>query len=112
MIDIWIDIQSEEDLNTILEKSKEKPSIIFKHSTRCGISSHALFRLESEWNKLNKEINFYYLDLLNYRNISNEIAQKFNVTHQSPQIIIIQNKKVISHFSHQSISIDKIKKHI
>lgn len=111
MINTWIQLTDEKQINDIIENSKEKPSIIFKHSTSCGISAHAMYKLESDWEKL-ENINFYYLDLLNNRNISNKLADIFKVTHQSPQIIIIKDEKVASHFSHQVISIDKIIKEI
>ena len=77
--------------------------IIFKHSTRCSISSMALNRLESKWVD-NESIPAYYLDLLNYRPISNEIADLFSVEHASPQVLLIKNGSCIYHASHTNIS--------
>jgi len=112
MINTWIEIKDDNQLEDIIETSKEKHTVIFKHSTSCGISAHAMYKLESNWENIDNKIKFYYLDLLQYRNISNKISEKFNITHQSPQIIILKDEKVISHFSHQVISVNKILKEI
>lgn len=81
--------------------------LIFKHSTRCSISSMALNRLESKWID-NENLPAYYLDLLNYRHISNEIADLFLVEHASPQVLLIKNGSCIYHASHTNISASEI----
>ena len=108
----WIHITEERQLETIKESSKSKPAVIFKDSVTCGISAHAKHKLTSAWDFDTSEIDFYYLDLLSFRNISNKIAQEFAVTHQSPQILVLKDTKVVDHFSHQSISVDRIRKAI
>jgi len=112
LMESWKIINNESQLDEIKEFSEKKPIIIFKHSTRCGISAHAKHKLESAWNFKDSDLDFYYLDLITYRNISNKIAEMFDVFHQSPQIIIVKNKKAVSNFSHQSISIEKIRKNL
>lgn len=112
MIETWIKITNEDQLNDIIKNSNSKPSIIYKHSTTCGISAHAMYKLETDWDKIKDKVNFYYLDLLQYRSISNKISEVSNVIHQSPQIIIYNNEQIISHFSHQVICVDKIIKEI
>lgn len=106
----WIHITEEQQLETIKEFSKAKTAVIFKDSVTCGISAHAKHKLESAWNFETSELDFYYLDLLAYRSISNKIATDFGVTHQSPQIIMLKDGKVVDHFSHQSLSVDRIRK--
>jgi FkbM family methyltransferase len=51
----------------------------------------------------NEKIEFYFLDLLEHRNVSNEIANKLNVEHQSPQILLISNGKCFFNASHEAI---------
>lgn len=106
----WTHITEENQLESIKESSKDKPAVIFKDSVTCGISAHAKHKLESAWDFENSEMDFYYLDLLSYRSISNKIADFFGVTHQSPQILVLKNREVVDHFSHQSISVDRIRK--
>jgi len=102
----WIQLTGEQQLDEIVEKSADKPQVIFKHSTRCSISSVAMQRLNK--GKLPEDIDFYHLDLLSYRNVSNKIAQKFGVNHESPQVLIIKNGQCIYDESHLGISLDDI----
>ena len=102
----WIHLTDISTIDQIIKDSFDKPQVIFKHSTRCSISSMALNRLEREEAPANA--NFYYLDLLNYRNISNEIANKFSVYHESPQILIIRNGECVYDESHQGINMSEI----
>ncbi len=97
----WIPLLEENQLNEILTDSKNKTIAIFKHSTRCGISRNAIKQFEKQTE--NNTIDFYFLDLLSFRNISNAIALKFGVEHQSPQLIVLKNKKVVAHASHHAI---------
>lgn len=89
--------------------SQEKPVIIFKHSTRCSISSMVFNRFEKNYKTQNQDqLPVYYLDLLSYRNISNEIAAKYGVEHQSPQTLLIKNGKCIHDASHTDIELSEI----
>lgn len=108
----WNHITDENQLVDIIESSSKTPSVIFKHSVTCGISAHAKDKLETAWNFKENELKFYYLDLLAYRSISNKIAQDFGVTHQSPQIIVIKDGVATANFSHQAISVDRLKKEL
>ena len=85
----WISLNSSAQLADIIEKSKHKPQLIFKHSTRCSISSMAKNRLERVTPPEN--VDFYYLDLISYRELSTKIAEEFDVFHESPQVILIKN---------------------
>ena len=85
----WIALTSEEQLQQIKVKSNKKPQVIFKHSTRCSISSVAKNRLERSME--HDEVDFHYLDLIKYRPVSNKIAEEYNVYHESPQILVIKN---------------------
>ncbi|MCF6349108.1 MAG: bacillithiol system redox-active protein YtxJ [Flavobacteriaceae bacterium] len=98
----WIQLTDTSQLDIIIENSKVKTQAIFKHSTRCGISSSALRKFEKQFDTSNLT-ELHYLDLLNQRAISNEIAQRFNVIHQSPQLLIIKNGVVEAHDSHYGI---------
>lgn len=106
----WIQLTESNKLVKIISQSTIKPILIFKHSTRCGISRMALKSFEKECNLIEATVDFYFLDLLKHRMISNEISEKLNVQHQSPQVIVIKNKEVIYHNSHYQISVDTIKK--
>ncbi|RYZ32238.1 MAG: bacillithiol system redox-active protein YtxJ [Sphingobacteriales bacterium] len=100
----WNDVKTADDFHAIVEQSAQKPQIIFKHSVTCGISAHAQHRIVEGYSALEGKADFNYLDLLAYRPISNLIAQELNVTHQSPQIIVLRDKKVVYTSSHQAIN--------
>ena len=100
----WIPLTSVKQLSEIKELSKSETVLIFKHSTRCGISSMVIKRFEKLFDKSMKSVKVYYLDLLNYREVSNEVGYLFQVMHQSPQILIIKNETAVFHASHYDIT--------
>jgi bacillithiol system protein YtxJ len=102
----WINLTDIDQLEEIIDASQSEAVVIFKHSTRCSISSTALNRLERAWNLENAKA--YYLDLIAYRSISAEIAERFEVEHQSPQVLIIKNGECVYHESHWDISFDQM----
>jgi len=98
-----------EQFDEIDEISQTKSVVLFKHSTRCSISRMALKQFDAEFNYPEEKIDWYLLDLLNHRDLSNEIASRYNVMHQSPQIIVIRNGKAVFNASHDSISTEDLK---
>ncbi|MES2389162.1 MAG: bacillithiol system redox-active protein YtxJ [Bacteroidota bacterium] len=101
----WNRITSGEDLEKIAALSAEQPVMVFKHSTTCNISRTALDRIERSWddNALNQPVPFY-LDLLSYRSLSNQIAEDFNIEHQSPQLLLISKGKAVYEATHFDIN--------
>ena len=102
----WIELRSADQLDDIKEKSKTKPQVIFKHSTRCSISSMAKSRLEKS-DEL-KTAEFYHLDLIANRSLSSKIAKDFDVNHESPQVLVIKNGKCVYDESHYGITVDQL----
>ncbi len=106
----WTKLTDLQQLDEIRHESTEQKILIFKHSTRCSTSRAMLDRLERNWKEDEMQtVKPYFLDLLSYRQISNAIAEKFNVEHESPQVLIIQNGDAIYHASHTSINYTAIK---
>ena len=105
---LWKKIESQKDLDAAIEKSSQQKVLIFKHSTRCFISKTVLRSFEKQMQASDKNFGYYFLDLLAHRSISNEIESRFDVVHQSPQLIVLENGKAIYNASHQNIDLDKI----
>jgi bacillithiol system protein YtxJ len=106
----WTALQELSQIEEIVKESTEQRILIFKHSTSCSISRAALDRMERNWkDEETTNLKPYYLDLLSFRQISNAIAQKFNVDHQSPQVLIIENGKSIYDNSHFGIDYKSVK---
>ena len=100
----WHPLTRMEQLEEIEKESHNKTVAIFKHSTRCGISRMVLRNFEGEFVPASeKEMKLYFLDLLSNREISNEIAARFGVQHESPQLLILKEGKVVKHDSHHGI---------
>ncbi len=102
----WNLLTNEDELDKIVDNSATKTQVIFKHSTRCSISSVAKGRLDRASSIQNAD--FHYLDLINYRDISNKVAELFNVEHESPQVLVIREGKCIYHQSHMGINMQEI----
>lgn len=99
----WINLNSLSQLDEIEEKSKTKTQVIFKHSTRCGISRMVMNQFVDAYD-VDANLDLYYLDLLSYRDVSNEVSYKFQVMHQSPQLLIIKNGLTVVDESHGAIN--------
>ena len=108
-MNFWLDLNTEAQLQELDEKSFHQPVVIYKHSTSCSISLIVKSRFDNNW-----KIDFpvYYLDLLSHRKISNLVAEKYQVTHESPQILIIQNGECIFDDSHLDINIEEVKSYL
>ena len=102
-----IHLTSSIQLEEVLYESKSELVVIFKHSTRCSISSMALNRIERGWDLDN--VKFYYLDLLEYRYLSNEVSERLGIIHEAPQLIALENGAIIYSSSHNAISLEDLK---
>ena|SRR5688572_9024753 len=109
----WIELNSIEQLDVIATESIHSPVLIYKHSTRCNISRTALDRLERNYKVEEMQgVKAYYLDLISYREISNAVAQKFGIEHESPQALLIKNGKATYTASHFEIDYRSILKQL
>jgi bacillithiol system protein YtxJ len=102
----WQFLNSEEQLDQLIRNSFVTPQLIFKHSTRCSISTVVKKRLEKS--NIPGDITFHFLDLIAYRSLSNKIAEKLNVHHESPQVVLIKNGECVYDESHLAIQMDEI----
>jgi len=107
----WIPLENIAQLTEISTLSFEKPVVLFKHSTRCSVSRMALKEFENDFH-LSSKVTPYFLDLLEHRAISNEIATRFGVVHQSPQLILIRDGKAVYDTSHSGIDVAALEKQL
>lgn len=102
----WKNLSDAEGLEEIKRRSADTPQVIFKHSTRCSISSMAKSRLERTTPP--ETIDFNFLDLISHRDISAKIAEDFHVEHESPQVLVIKNGECVYDESHTGIDMNEI----
>lgn len=99
----WYSLRRLDQLDEIIEESKTRPVAIFKHSTRCGISRMVLRQFESGYDIDTDAMKLYFLDLLSNRALSDEVGIRFQVIHQSPQLLVIKDGVAVAHASHHGI---------
>lgn len=99
----WYKLTKVEQLDSLKQISNEKLVVIFKHSTRCGISRMVWNQFQASADFPKEQVELFYLDLLSYRDVSDAITQEFQVLHQSPQLILLQHEEVVHHASHSAI---------
>lgn len=104
----FINLNQIAQLDQINEQSKSKAQVLFKHSTRCSVSSFAKRILTSEFSdEMSNKFDVHYLDLIAHREVSNAIAEKYNVAHESPQLLVIINGSCVFNASHSDVSLEK-----
>jgi bacillithiol system protein YtxJ len=108
----WIHLTNVDQIKQIRSLSKSETVFIFKDSTRCGISKMVIKRFENMFDESMSNVKVYYLDLLNYRDVSDKVGVTFNVIHQSPQLLIIKNEVSVFNASHQDITSIKLQDHL
>jgi bacillithiol system protein YtxJ len=105
----WIPLVDARQIDEIKERSKSVPCVVFKHSTRCSISSMAQFRLEEAWDFAEGEVEPYFLDLIAFRHLSNQIAEDFQEHHESPQLLLIVDGECVYEASHLDIDAQELR---
>jgi len=103
-------LKDKDQIQEIIEMSKNpqfKGVFVFKHSTRCSVSYMAYKGLKQSW-KFGEETPFFYLDLINFREISNQLASIFGVRHESPQMLFIKNGECVNNASHYNVNVDTL----
>ncbi len=108
----WLKLETLSDYDKMIASSNEDGCFavaVFKHSTRCPVSMMAKLKMSTTWDIDENKLPLYYLDLIKYREISNQIAADFDVEHESPQLLVIKNNKCVYDASHGSISVSKVK---
>ena len=101
----WTSLNTAGQIDAI--KHHEGYCAIFKHSTRCSISMMVKKRFELDWAKLPSDLPLYFLDLIQHRDLSNQIAKDFQVHHESPQLLLIKDGECILDLSHGEVSVEE-----
>lgn len=111
-VEVWQEVVTEEDITSIFESSKQKPQIVLKHSSSCGISFFAMKSLNIPEIIDNDNIDLHLIDVIRHRTISHSFAEKVSVRHESPQVFVIKNGEIKWHGSHNSVNSKNVLDHI
>lgn len=104
----WTYIKTNSQLDKIFSGNNGRPALIFKHSTRCGISKGALERFENKWKQDKLNCDLYFVDVIVDRPLSMAIAERSGTIHHSPQALLLIEGKVIYNKTHEKISAKEI----
>jgi bacillithiol system protein YtxJ len=102
------EIHELEFMNELIEKSHHEPVLIFKHSATCPVSAFAFLQLTSFLEGHKEHLLSGMVVVQQSREVSNEIASRLNLKHQSPQTLLIKNGHVTWHASHSNINLDSL----
>ncbi|WP_010269919.1 bacillithiol system redox-active protein YtxJ [Paenibacillus senegalensis] len=103
-------LNSVDEWNKALELSDEQPVFIFKHSTRCPVSADAYDQYGAYLNRsANEDVAYFLVLVVEYRPVSNAIAESLELKHESPQAILIHKRKPVWHTSHWRITESNLK---
>ncbi|HSS22289.1 MAG TPA: bacillithiol system redox-active protein YtxJ [Pyrinomonadaceae bacterium] len=94
----FLKLTGKESLDGLVEKSKEQPVVIFKHSLTCSISASVY----EEMAAFDGEVAL--IEVQKSRELSEEIASRLGVVHESPQVIVLRNGQVVWNASHFNIT--------
>ncbi|HKY03649.1 MAG TPA: bacillithiol system redox-active protein YtxJ [Blastocatellia bacterium] len=98
------ELKSVSELDQALSESKEKPVLLFKHSTTCPISARAFREFKSHLNAADPNVSYRMITVQTARPVSNEVAQRLQVQHETPQAILIRDGREIWNASHFAIT--------
>ena len=103
----WRILKSIDQLREVDQLSRDHYVLIYKHSTRCAVSSASLSRLERKWDS-GQQLIPYFLDLIAFRDVSDAVSERYGINHESPQVLVIRKGECVYHASHFGISFDEI----
>jgi bacillithiol system protein YtxJ len=101
--DVFLRLDLPEQMDQLVERSFAQPVIIFKHSPACGTSAYAFDELDT-YRQDPSAHEVYLVDVLRNRPLSQALAVRFRVHHESPQLLLVVDGKVAWHTSHYGVS--------
>ncbi len=108
----WNVLTEEEELQGVMEASHNRLQLVYKHSFTCGICHMTLENIEDSFDELEEQADMHFVDVKNARPVSNLLADKLDVRHESPQVIIIREGKAVWDESHHAIKGEEILKQL
>lgn len=107
-VEYWNVLESIPEVDEIFEQSKRRPQLLYKHSNRCGTCLFTKSEIENSSDDILKHSEMHFIDVISCRKVSDYIAEKLDIWHESPQAILLKNGKVVWHASHSAIKSTKI----
>lgn len=103
MAEQWFELTHEETLEQVITASHTQPVVLFKHSRTCPISAMAREKLIKAKSEDLLTLPVYEIIVQQSRFISDEVARRWAIKHESPQVLVIYRNRVVYHASHWEI---------
>ena len=101
-------LHSSDSLRQALAESNQRPVLIFKHSTACPISSRAFREFQAYLVDANPEVSYHLVVVQTDRPVSDEIAARLRLEHETPQAILVKNGHAVWNASHFAITVSAL----
>jgi bacillithiol system protein YtxJ len=98
----FLKISDRDDLDTLLDDSKLRPVVVFKHSNACPLSAAAYREME----KFEGDVSLVVVQTA--REVSRELASITGIRHESPQVLVLRDGKAVWNASHYQIKADTV----
>jgi bacillithiol system protein YtxJ len=101
-----------DELEQVLAQSEEQPVLLFKHSYSCGVSAEALDELIEHLNERKDHVPVAMVTVQTHRDISNAVAARLGIRHETPQALLIRDRRVVWSASHFRVTSHSVRKAI
>jgi bacillithiol system protein YtxJ len=105
----WKSLSTKEQFDRLVENSREKPALIFKHRPSSPESTHALDQLERDWTISPENLDIYMLDVMKDKDINEVVTDMAGVINEYPQVLLFADGVTMYDESREMISVKKIK---
>ena len=93
------------ELDAAFEASTQRPVFVFKHSLICPVSTRADMEFgDFVRGHTDAAVDFHRIEIQNARPVSDEVAARTGVRHESPQVLLFVDGEVVWHASHAGIT--------
>jgi bacillithiol system protein YtxJ len=97
-----------DDLDQLLTASNNGPVLLFKHSHSCGVSMEALDELLAHLNDASTDAKYGIVTVQTHRSVSNEVAARLGVRHETPQALLVRDGRVVWSASHFRVTAEAV----
>ncbi|MEQ8904070.1 monothiol bacilliredoxin BrxC family protein [Ekhidna sp.] len=105
----WKSLSTKDQFDQLVENSREKPALIFKHRPSSPESTHALEQLERDWTISPENLDLYMLDVMKEKDINEVVTDMAGVINEYPQVLLFADGVTMYDESREMISVKKIK---
>jgi bacillithiol system protein YtxJ len=97
-------LESLDALQVVLERSSERPQLLFKHSLYCGLSGMAFDEYQTHLRQPDPGVDYWLITVQTGRAISNAVEERLGISHATPQAILVRDGRAVWNASHRGVN--------